>query len=188
MQRRRRKPEFVDPSLILRVQMTGALLEEQWEQLGLTILSSDPDRTLVLFASSDDMHDFRARLDAYQGGAPAGQRSAPYNAFIGNIEAIGAVEARDRIGVRFREDGLVAPTDFQLATPYLVDLELWDLGDRRLRERKLAQIVAYIEAREGEMLDQYIGPSITIDHVSLLRTLIKTLINKNKSLETELIF
>jgi hypothetical protein len=122
------------------------------------------------------MHDFRARLDAYQGGAPAGQRSAPYNAFIGNIEAIGAVEARDRIGVRFREDGLVAPTDFQLATPYLVDLELWDLGDRRLRERKLAQIVAYIEAREGEVLDQYIGPSITMARVRLLGTLLQTLL------------
>ncbi len=38
-QRRRRKPEFVDPSLILRVQMTGALLEEEWERLGLTVLS-----------------------------------------------------------------------------------------------------------------------------------------------------
>jgi hypothetical protein len=175
-QRRRRKPEFVDPSLILRVQMTGALLEEQWEQLGLTVLSSDADRTLVLFASSDDMHDFRARLDAYQGGAPAGQRTAPYNAFIGSIEAIGAVEPRDRIGVRFREDGLVDPADFQLRTTYLVDVELWDLGDRRLRERKLAQIVAYIEAREGEVLDQYIGPSITMARVRLQGTLLQTLL------------
>ena len=68
------------------------------------------------------------------------------------------------------------PTDFQLATPYLVDLELWDLGDRRLRERKLAQIVAYIEAREGEVLDQYIGPSITMARVRLLGTLLQTLL------------
>src|SRR5271155_4604336 len=54
-QRRRRKPEFVDPSLILRVQMTGALLEEDWERLGLTVLSSDADRTLVLFRSNEEM-------------------------------------------------------------------------------------------------------------------------------------
>lgn len=33
-QQRRRKAEFVDPSLILRVHMSGQLLEEQWEQLG----------------------------------------------------------------------------------------------------------------------------------------------------------
>ena len=175
-QRRRRKPEFVDPSLILRVQMTGALLEEQWEQLGLTVLSSDADRTLVLFASSDDMRDFHDRLDAYQGGAPAGQRAAPYNAFIGAIEAIGAVEPRDRIGVRFREDGLADPTDFLRGMTYLVDLELWNLGDRRLRERKLGQIVAYIEAREGEVLDQYIGPSITMARLRLQGALLQTLL------------
>ena len=36
-QRRRRKPEFVDPSLILRVQMTGGLLENEWDRLGLTV-------------------------------------------------------------------------------------------------------------------------------------------------------
>jgi hypothetical protein len=175
-QRRRRKPEFVDPSLILRVQMTGALLEEQWEQLGLTVLSSDADRTLILFASNDDMRDFRARLDAYQGGAPAGQKAAPYNAFIGTIETIGAVEPRDRIGVRLREDGFVEPADFQPRTTYLVDLELWDLGDRRLRERKLGQIVAYIEARDGEVLDQYIGPSITMARVRLQGKLLLTLL------------
>ena len=81
-QQRRRKPEFVDPSLILRVQMSGALLEAQWEQLGLTVLSSDVDRTLVLFTTNDDMRDFRARLTAWQGGAPVGQKDPPYNGFI----------------------------------------------------------------------------------------------------------
>ncbi len=74
VQQQRRRPEFIDPSLILRVQMTGALLEEQWEQLGLTVLSSDADRTLVLFASADDMTEFRQRLAAYAQGAPPVRR------------------------------------------------------------------------------------------------------------------
>ena len=38
VQVRRRQAEFIDPSLILRVQMTGNLLEEDWEHLGLTVL------------------------------------------------------------------------------------------------------------------------------------------------------
>ena len=63
-------------------------MEKDWEQLNLTLLSSDADRSLVLFASNDDMHDFRARLDAYRRGAPPGQKSAPYNAFVSGIEAI----------------------------------------------------------------------------------------------------
>jgi subtilisin family serine protease len=175
-QQRRRKPEFVDPSLILRVQMSGQLLEEQWVQLGLTVLSSDADRTLILFASNDDMRDFRARLQAWQGGVPLGQKAPPYNGFIAAIESIGAVEPRDRIGPRFREDGVVEPADFQDRSTYLVDLELWDLGERRLRERKLGQIVAYIEAREGEVFDRYVGPSISMARARLPGALLKTLL------------
>ncbi|MDF2119156.1 S8 family peptidase [Roseiarcaceae bacterium H3SJ34-1] len=175
-QRQRRKPEFVDPSLILRVQMTGALLEEEWERLGLTVLSSDADRTLVLFASSDDMREFRARLDAYQQGPPLGQTHAPYNSFVAGIESIGSVEPRDRIGLRFRAEGFGGPDDFVAQTPYLVDVELWDLGERRLRERKVEQIVRYVEAQGGEVLDRYVGPSITLLRARLIGNLIRTLL------------
>ena len=173
-QRRRRKPEFVDPSLILRVQMTGAPLEADWERLGLTLLSSDPDRSLVLFASNDDMREFRERLDAYRVGAPPGQKNAPYNSFIGTIERIGSVEARDRIGLRFREEGFAEVADFQAAREFLIDIELWDLGERRLRERKIAGIVDYLEARGGEVLDQYVGPSITMIRARLTGALLQT--------------
>ena len=75
---------------------------------------------------------------------------------------IGAIEPRDRLGVRAREDGFTEPLDFQVGTAYTVDVELWDLGRRELRTRKLEQIVDYVEAREGEALDRYVGPSITM--------------------------
>lgn len=175
-QRGRRKPEFVDPSLILRVQMTGALLEEDWERLGLTVLSSDADRTLVLFASNEDMQDFRARLDAYQRGAPPGQKHAPYNNFVAGIESIGSVEPRDRIGSRFQEEGFADLNDFVPQTSYLVDIELWDLGERRLRERKIEEVIRYVEARAGEVLDRYIGPSISMFRARLTGELIRTLL------------
>lgn len=175
-QRRRRRPEFVDPSLILRVQMTGALLEEEWERLGLTVLSSDADRTLVLFASNEEMRDFRARLDAYQRGAPSGQKHAPYNNFVAGIESIGSVEPRDRIGPRFREEGFTGADDFVPENSYLVDIELWDLGERRLRERKIGEVVRYVEARGGEVLDQYVGPSISMFRSRLRGDLLGTLL------------
>jgi hypothetical protein len=175
-QQRRRKPEFVDPSLILRVRMIGQLLEEQWAQIGLTVLSSDADRTLVLFASNDEMRDFRHRLDAWRRGAPIGQKLPPYNSFISAIETIGSVEPRDRIGVRFRENGFVEVTDFGDRASYLIDLELWDFGDRRLRDSKLHQIAGYIEARDGEVLDRYVGPSISLARVRLSGALLKTLL------------
>lgn len=175
-QRGRRRPEFVDPSLILRVQMSSALLEEEWERLGLTVLSSDADRTLVLFASNEDMQEFRARLDAYQGGAPPGRKHAPYNNFVAGIESIGSVEPRDRIGSRFQEEGFADLDDFVPRTSYLVDIELWDLGERRLRERKIDEVIRYVEARAGEVLDRYIGPSISMFRARLTGELIRTLL------------
>ncbi len=176
VQRQRRRPDVIDPSLILRVQMTGSLLEEQWEQLGLTVLSSDIDRTLVLFSSADEMTEFRQRLNAYAGGAPAGQKYPPYVSFIATIESIGVVEPRDRIGLRLREDGFNDPEDFAEGAEFLLDLELWDVGRRELRERKLQQIADYVVARGGEVYDRYVGPSISLLRIKATGTLVRTLL------------
>jgi len=62
---------------------------------------------------------------------------------VSGIEAIGVVEPRDRIGVRWREEGFVEPADFVEGTSYLADIELWDLGRREVRERKLGQIISF---------------------------------------------
>ena len=176
LQRRRRRPETVDPALILRVQMTGPFLENDWNQLGLTVLSSDEDRTLVLFSSTEEMTDFRDRLAAYGRGAQPGRAAPPYNGFIAGIQSIDAIAPRDRIGVRLREEGLTEPTDFQTGTVYTVDLELWDLGRRDLRIRKIEDISAYVEARNGEVLDRYVGPSITLLRIRCDGTLVQTLL------------
>ena len=103
--RRRAIPEFVDPTLILRVRMNGTTMEEDWERLGLTLLASDDDKSLVLFSSDQEMSEFRARLDAYSRGTPAGQVAPSYAGFIGRIDEIGVVGPSDRIGMRLRQEG-----------------------------------------------------------------------------------
>ncbi|WP_197277156.1 S8 family peptidase [Sphingomonas profundi] len=185
-QQRRRPPEFVDPSLILRVQMTGALLEEDWNQLGLTVLSSDEDRTLVLFSSTDDMTAFRERLAAFSRGAQPGRQAPAYAAFIGGIETIGAVEPRDRIGIRAREAGFTAPEDFQPGESYTVDVELWDLGRRELRTRALDDVVAYADARGGEELDRYVGPSISMVRLRCDGAVVRTLLGTDALAEIDI--
>lgn len=176
VQQRRRRHEHINPSLILRVQMTGALLEEDWERLGLTVVSSDADRTLVLFSSSDDMAEFRRRIEAYAGDIPEGQRNPAYAGFISSIETIGAVEPKDRIGQRLREDGYTELDDFADEAEMLLDLELWDIGRRELRERKVREISEYVVAMGGAVLDQYIGPSITMLRLRVRGTLVQTLL------------
>lgn len=79
-QQRRRRPELVDPSLILRGRMTGMMMEEDWERLGLTLLASDEDKTLILFASSNGLQSFRDRLQTYAQGTPPRQAGHPITA------------------------------------------------------------------------------------------------------------
>lgn len=175
-QRQRRPPAVINPSLILRVQMTGALLEEDWESLGLTVVSSDEDRTLVLFSSSQDMDEFRRRLDAYSGPIPANQKNPSYANFVAAIESIGAVEPKDRIGLRLREAGFTETQDFPADTAMIVDLEIWDLGRRDLRERKLDEIAEYVGAMHGEELDRYVGPSIAMLRLRATGVIIRALL------------
>jgi hypothetical protein len=176
IQKRRRRPDAVNPSLILRVQMSGALLEPEWEKVGLTVLSTDPDRTLVLFSTTDDLTQFRERLEAFSRGVPEGQKGPSFAAFIGGIETIGDVEPRDRIGPRLKEEGFNSPDDFLADDPYRLDIELWDLGRRDQRTRALEDITAYVEARGGKILDQYVGPSITMVRIEAAGALIRTLL------------
>lgn len=160
-----RPPRFVDPALILRVEMSGATMEEDWEGLGLTVLSTDDDNTLVLFASTDDLQDFRFRLNEYEGPIPDGQINRRYASFIDRIGDIATVAPRDRIGVRAREDGFIEADDFQDNTEYVVDIELWEFGPPQARRTLAEEIVAWVEEQGGELYDLYSGPSITIARV-----------------------
>lgn len=155
----------IDPSLILRVRMVGSLQEDEWAKLGLTVVSADEDRTLVLFASDEEMREFKVRVSAYLQGPRPGRLAPPYASFVANIEEVGQVSPRDRIGIRLREDGIVEASDFLDGRAYTLDVELWDLGRRELRERKLNEIAQYVVAQGGSVADRYIGPSLTIGRV-----------------------
>lgn len=161
-QLRHRPAQFVDPSLILRVRMDGMLLESDWEALGLTLLSSDEDKNIVLFSSAGDLAALMQRLDAFDGPIPDGQAGRRYEGFVSRIENVGTLSPRDRLGVRFREAGITEAADLQDGQAYTVDIELWDFGGRAARERKAAEIEAFIANRAGDVHDLYIGPSITL--------------------------
>jgi hypothetical protein len=155
---RRRRPT-VTPSLILRVRLSAAVPEGEWEQVGLSVLSTDADRTLVLFSSSDELTRFREKLDAY-GRPHEGQKHPAYNSLVSAINSIGTVEPRDRIGPRLRNAGFAEPGDFtDQAT--LLDLELWEIGDQMLRAARLRQIETIVLAGQGEVLDEYNGSTIS---------------------------
>jgi hypothetical protein len=158
-QKQRRRPT-VDPSLILRVKLSSAIPDNEWEKLGLTVLSVDGDRSLVLFSSSDELTEFRRRIQAYGAPIPDGQKKPQFTSFVSAIDAIGAIEPQDRIGPGLRAAGYTEIGSFT-DEPLLLDLELWEVGDHGTREVRLHKIKFVVEAAGGEVLDEYNGPSIS---------------------------
>ncbi len=138
------------------------LLESDWEALGLTLLSSDEDKNIVLFSSAGDLAALMQRLEAFDGPIPDGQAGRRYEGFVSRIENVGTLSPRDLLGVRFREAGITEAADLQDGQAYTVDIELWDFGGRAVRERKAAEIEGFIANRAGDVHDLYIGPSITL--------------------------
>ena len=161
-QRDQRPPEFVDPSLILLVNMHGLAMESDWEALGLTLLSTDDDNNIVLFSSSDDLRDFRSRLEAYDGPIPDGQAGRRFEGFVNRIGDIRTLEPRDRLGTRLKEAGFAGVEDFRDNEQYTVDIELWEFGPQFARLSKAEEINVFIDAQNGEVFDIYAGPSITL--------------------------
>lgn len=174
---RRTRPAAINPSLILRVRMDSLVTEDQWASIGLTLLASDPDRSLVLFASEQDLRTFQQRLAAYSGPVPQGQANPPYAGFVASIASVEPVGPGDRIGRRFKDEGFAGPDDFDPSASHVVDIELWDLGTRAARESKLDQIEAFITNASGVVLDRYLGPSIALTRVRVTGGAIRDLLD-----------
>ena len=156
--------------------MSGLKLEEDWTGLGLTVLSTDADNTLVLFSSTADLHDFRERLEAYDGPVPDGKKARRYANFVERIESVGSIEPRDRIGVRARESGLLEASDFLDGIEYVVDIELWEFGPRTARRDLAEQVIKWVEDHDGELYDHYSGPSITLIRVKTVGQTIRPIL------------
>ncbi|WP_299845627.1 S8 family peptidase [uncultured Jannaschia sp.] len=157
---------FVDPSLLLRVQVDGHIAESEWERLGLSVVSSDVDRTVLLFSTTGDVTEFLERLGKFD--APPvnpGQRNPNYAGLVGRIDKIGGLAPRDRLGPKIKAEGFTEAEDLQDDTRYVLDIELWEFGTRPRREAKVEEIEQFLIAQGGAVYDTYIGPSITVMRV-----------------------
>lgn len=176
-QRQQRPPEFVDPSLVLKVEMNGLSLEDEWDKVGLRLLSNDQDNTLILFSSTEDLTEFREKLEAYDGPIPDGQQGRRYAGFINRIETIATIQPNDRLGGRLQERGFTDVTDFQDDELYVVDIDLWDFGSPQARRNKADEIGTFVEAREGKVFDTYVGPSLTIIRIQATGSVIRPILS-----------
>lgn len=161
----RRRPEGIRPDLILRVKLDpkAAVEEGKWEQCGLTLLSVEKDKTLVLFSSDKELEQFRTRLAKYRRGPKReDQKTSPYNSIFACIDEIGEVLPKDRIGPLFRAEGINDPTAINSKEIYTVDVELWYLGTINLCRQRVKEIRGYIESKGGKVTEDYIGYNLVL--------------------------
>jgi hypothetical protein len=159
----KRRPTIadIDPALILKIRTAGPISEDEWAKLKLTVLASDPDKTLILFADDNELQEFKRRLIAYRRDPPAGQKHPEYAGFVGAIEDVGELTPADRIGPTLRAEGLKNPNDFKDSDIQIIDIELWQPSQDK------AQIFTYRVARRldelgGTLINEYRGNAATL--------------------------
>jgi Subtilase family len=172
------QPEGLNPSLILKIRLNhSAVVEEtNWEACGLTLLSVDRDKTLVLFSSDEQLREFRRRLQEYQEGPRANRQGAPYAGIFASIDDITSVRPDDRIGRLLRRDGVESLDELQAGQQYVVDVELWDFGTDAANLQKVDQLAGFVRARGGEATDRYIGESLVLIRVRASGALVRELL------------
>jgi hypothetical protein len=173
-------PEGINPDLILRVQLhpSAVVDEENWERCGLTLLSVDGGKTLVLFSSDQELAEFRRRLQEYQAGPRrADHTNARYAGIFACIEEITSVQDEDRIGNLFQRRGILNAHDFQMVERYVVDVELWDFGTRDANLERVNQVENLVRMRGGEATDRYIGESLVLIRVRGTGNVVRELLN-----------
>ena len=159
----------IDPELILKVELTGAIDEDAWRRAGFTVIAQNAGNIFVLFANNRELGAFRERLGAFQNGPTGDQINAPYAQLIGSIEHAAEVSADDRIGPHLIAQGLETQAQIDGRRVYVVDIELWDAGpqDRMIR----AQIIAhYLDGQGAERIGE---PFVTHHGLIILRTRVR---------------
>lgn len=174
--RNRPATDGIDPSLILRIKTVAPIEETEWEKLGFTVLASEADSSIVLFASDAEMTEFRRRIAAYQADPPPNQKHPQYSGFCAAIEEIGELSAVDRIGAGFRREGKTEPAAFDDAETYLADVSVWPPPEG-MDEVFVHRIVKIAETAGGTVINEYRGQSAVLVRVQGTGVVIRALLD-----------
>lgn len=158
----RARPQIpgIDPKLILKVQLTNPVDEDDWRKAGMHVLAQNPDNILVLFADSFELEAFRARVDAFRSGPEPGKKNPPYNGFVASIETVTEVAAADRIGPYLRAQGIESLADIDGRQTWVVDIELWDAGSPADRQLRAFAMGRHVTTLGGNQIGQpFVGSS-----------------------------
>jgi subtilisin family serine protease len=166
----------VDPALILKIRTTGGIPEETWRALGLTLLSDEADKSVVLFANDKELTEFKRRIEEYQKGTPIGHKNPAYANLVGAIEEISGLSAEDRVGPVLQAEGKAAPGDFGDAVVEVLDVELWQPHPDEILGF-VARVESVLHGHNGALVNEYRGSAMTLLRVRAAGAAIRALLD-----------
>lgn len=148
----RTRPAGIDPELVLRVHLAPGshVSADEWMRSGFTVLGSQTDDVILLFANDQELSEFRRRIVAYSAGIREEDESQRYR-WIAAVDSISEWGPEDRRGRTLR--GM----DLRTATDMTLDIELWYPGDLIRSRQRIAALSQLLADRGGSLIDSYIG-------------------------------
>jgi hypothetical protein len=155
----------IDPSLILKVSVIANIDEDEWRRVGLTILSVEGDKSVILFADDKSLQDFRHKVEAYQSDLPLGQKNPQFASLVASIESVSLLTALDRIGPGLQAAEIGQPQNFLAAEIYVLDFELYRPPTQEDADVFIYRLKQVIEPLGGAILSTYSGHQMLIARV-----------------------
>ena len=172
----------IAPHLVFRIPVVANVsldgLTSKLEAAGLTIVSIEPDKAVVVFRDDANLSEFKRALRSYQRGPridPATQQ--PYRSTQWDVfEYIEAPQMRswsraDRLGSRLKAEAGDDTLQLVSTRLYIVDVELWHRGSQALARESLRELTEFIQSnqQQGERIrDQFAGESFCLARVSVM--------------------
>ena len=144
------------PALILKIQTTGGIGEDVWQALGMTLLSDEDNKSVVLFASDTELTEFKRRVKEYRKDPPPGQKNPAYAGLVGAIESVAELAPEDRIGSVLRSEAKVSPEDFADEVVETLDVELWQPSADTVLSFA-TRVEGALHAHNGELVNDIAG-------------------------------
>lgn len=172
-----RKSSFrLDPKLIFKVKLAKDfnLSEDDLTKSGLTLLGREPvaNKAIVVFASDEELTEFRSRMENY-----CGIKTEHKYDYLDAIEALVPLEPQDRLGRLLELEPLQAN---EIAA---LDLELWHTGDRAEMQKYIDQIRQDLQKKSTDiapfnLTDFYLGDYLCVARIKVNQELLDQLLNE----------
>ncbi len=184
-QEQRIQNEEIDPALILKIQTAGPVDQEDWNRIGLTVLATDPNSSLILFGTDNELQEFRKRVAAYQRDPPEGQIGPEFAGFVNAIEKVGEVSPNDRLGPTLLQAGIASIDDFDEERSTILDLELWNPG-AEFADRFVYRITQKLAELGGRRVSEYRGNTTTLVRIEANGRTIRKLLEMSEIAKADL--